>query len=480
MKVSKKNIAITGVAVSLAAVMLIGGGTFAYLKGETDPITNSFRTNQVQVSLEETTGNEYNIIPGTTQRKDPKVTVNNTVDAYVFVEVADATEGLVRYAIADGWIPLDGVPNVYYRLVSAAQDVKEFSVLANDEVRYSKALENHDMTDGSGSLKRGIDLSFNAVAIQAEPFADAKEAYNAKDAVITSDTDVIEAAIMDGMPVVLSADANVDSAVIDRAGADIDLNGQELKIGGTTPIVLNSSKSISLKDGTLVLENQNSRRVGIAICEGGNLELNDVNMTATDVSMVVDKGTNKATVDIIDSVITSTDNYILSTNAGNPETGANVVINIKNSTLIAQNSDSTAVLMNVPGTLNIEDSHLEANRQGLIVRCGNATVKNSTVKSNVTTDVIQQNSWDYYDNNKWGSGNEVPVAAVVVGNRGAEGAISYPHDATLTSINSSFITASNRPVYAAGYNGHTAILNGIDSADVIQSTGFGGNVVINS
>ena len=480
MKVSKKNIAITGVAVSLAAVMLIGGGTFAYLKGETDPITNSFRTNQVQVSLEETTGNEYNIIPGTTQRKDPKVTVNNTVDAYVFVEVADATEGLVRYAIADGWIPLDGVPNVYYRLVSAAQDVKEFSVLANDEVRYSKALENDDMTDGSGSLKTDINLTFNAVAIQAEPFANAEEAYKAKDSIITSDADVIEAAIMDGMPVVLSADAKVDSAVLDRAGADIDLNGQELKIGGTTPIVLNSSKSISLKDGTLVLENQNSRRVGIAICEGGNLELNDVNMTATDVSMVVDKGTNKATVDIIDSVITSTDNYILSTNAGNPETGANVVINIKNSTLIAQNSDSTAVLMNVPGTLNIEDSHLEANRQGLIVRCGNATVKSSTVKSNVTTDVIQQNSWDYYDSNKWGSGNEVPVAAVVVGNRGAEGAISYPYDATLTSINSSFIIANNLPVYAAGYNGHTATISGIDSADVIQSTGFGGNVVIHS
>lgn len=480
MKVNKKNIAITGVAVSLAAVMLVGGGTFAYLKGETDPITNSFRTNQVQVSLEETTGNEYNIIPGTTQRKDPKVTVNNTVDAYVFVEITDETDNLVDYAIADGWIPLDGVPNVYYRLVSAAQDVKEFSVLANDEVRYSKALENHDMTDGSGYLKRDINLTFNAVAIQAEPFADAKEAYNAKDAVITSDTDVIEAAIMDGMPVVLSADANVDSAVLDRAGADIDLNGQELKIGGTTPIALNNNKSISLKDGTLVLDNRNGRRVGIAIFEGGSLELNDVNMTTNEVSMVVDRGTNNATVDIIDSVITSTDNYVLSTNAGDPETGANVVINIKNSTLITQISDSTAVLMNIPGTLNIEDSHLEANRQGLIVRCGNATVKNSTVKSNATTNMIQQNNWDYYDSNKWKSGNEVPVAAVVVGNRGAEGAISYPHDATLTSINSSFITASNRHVYAAGYNGHTATLNGIDSADVIQSTGFGGNVVIHS
>lgn len=480
MKVNKKNIAITGVAVSLAAVMLVGGGTFAYLKGETDPITNSFRTNQVQVSLEETTGNEYNIIPGTTQRKDPKVTVNNTVDAYVFVEITDETDNLVDYAIADGWMPLNGVPNVYYRFVSAAQDVKEFSVLANDEVRYSKALENHDMTDGSGSLKRDINLTFNAVAIQAEPFANEEEAYNAKDAVITSDTDVIEAAIMDRMPVVLSADANVDSAVLDRAGADIDLNGQELKISGTTPIALNNNKSISLKDGTLVLDNRNGRRVGIAIYEGGSLELNDVNMTTNEVSMVVDRGTNNATVDIIDSVITSTDNYVLSTNAGDPETGANVVINIKNSTLITQISDSTAVLMNIPGILNIEDSHLEANRQGLIVRCGNATVKNSTVKSNATTNMIQQNNWDYYDSNKWKSGNEVPVAAVVVGNRGAEGAISYPHDATLTSINSSFITASNRHVYAAGYNGHTATLKGIDSADVIQSTGFGGNVVINS
>lgn len=480
MKVSKKNIAITGVAVSLAAVMLIGGGTFAYLKGETDPITNNFSANQVSVELEESTGRNYNIIPGTTQRKDPKVTVKNSVDAYVFVEITDETDNLVDYAIADGWMPVDGVPNVYYRLVSAAQDVKEFSVLANDEVRYSKALENHDMTDGSGSLKRDINLTFNAVAIQAEPFANEEEAYKAKDSVITSDADVIEAAIMDRMPVVLSADANVDSAVLDRAGADIDLNGQELRIGGTTPIALNNNKSISLKDGTLVLDNRNGRRVGIAIFEGGSLELNDVNMTTNEVSMVVDRGTNNATVDIIDSVITSTDNYVLSTNAGDPETGANVVINIKNSTLITQISDSTAVLMNIPGTLNIEDSHLEANRQGLIVRCGNATVKNSTVKSNATTDVIQQNNWDYYDSNKWKSGNEVPVAAVVVGNRGAEGAISYPHDATLTSINSSFITASNRPVYAAGYNGHTATISGIDSADVIQSTGFGGNVVINS
>lgn len=60
--------------------------------------------------------------------------------------------------------------------------------------------------------------------------------------------------------------------------------------------------------------------------------------------------------------------------------------------------------------------------------------------------MIQQNNWDQYDNKKWESGNEVPVAAVVVGNRGAEVAISYSHDATLTSTNSSFIIANKLPV----------------------------------
>ena len=40
MKLNKKNIITGGVAVSLAAMMLIGGGTFAYLKDNADPVTN--------------------------------------------------------------------------------------------------------------------------------------------------------------------------------------------------------------------------------------------------------------------------------------------------------------------------------------------------------------------------------------------------------------------------------------------------------
>ena len=38
------------------------------------------------------------------REKDPKVTVDATVDSYVYVEVTDATKGLVSYVIADGWV----------------------------------------------------------------------------------------------------------------------------------------------------------------------------------------------------------------------------------------------------------------------------------------------------------------------------------------------------------------------------------------
>ena len=115
MEGKKKKLLTTGLAVALAALLLIGGGTFAYLQAQTDDTVNTFSTNEVKVDLTETTGENYNIIPGTTQKKDPKVTVDNSVDAYVYVKVTDKTDGLVTYEIAEGWTKLEGYDDVYYR-----------------------------------------------------------------------------------------------------------------------------------------------------------------------------------------------------------------------------------------------------------------------------------------------------------------------------------------------------------------------------
>ena len=168
MQRSKKAKVLTSVAaVALAASMIIGGGTYAYLQGVSEEKVNTFNANQVTVDLQETTGDEYNIIPGTSQEKDPKVTVNATVDAYVFVEVTDNTDGLVNWEIADGWKELTGFgKTVYYREVKASEEAQVFDVIKDNKVYYDASLINEDMLDENGELKDGLELTFKAYAIQ--------------------------------------------------------------------------------------------------------------------------------------------------------------------------------------------------------------------------------------------------------------------------------------------------------------------------
>ncbi len=166
MKKSQK-IVMSVASVALAASLLVGGGTLAYLRAESDTVVNDFKANQVDVSLTETGDGQYNIIPGTSETKDPKVTVNTTVPAYVFVEVTDTTDGLVRWEPADGWSKLTGFANtVYYRSVDASEEAQVFSIIKDDTVYYDAALENSNMLDEDGTLKTGLELTFKAYAIQ--------------------------------------------------------------------------------------------------------------------------------------------------------------------------------------------------------------------------------------------------------------------------------------------------------------------------
>ena len=73
MQTKKKKMLTTGLAVALAALLLIGGGTFAYLQSESKAVANQFKTNEVQVELTESGNGQYNIIPGTSETKDPDV-----------------------------------------------------------------------------------------------------------------------------------------------------------------------------------------------------------------------------------------------------------------------------------------------------------------------------------------------------------------------------------------------------------------------
>lgn len=171
------------VALLLALVLVFGvvaGGTLAWLIDKTDPVVNTFTYGNINITLTESTGNNYKIIPGKDITKDPKVTVKATSEAcWLFVEVKE--EGTfvadkVTYSIADGWTKGDGtkIPaNVYYREVSAVTADTDFSVLKDNKITVKDTLTKEDIK----TITTDPTLTFTAYACQKDGINDAPTAW---------------------------------------------------------------------------------------------------------------------------------------------------------------------------------------------------------------------------------------------------------------------------------------------------------------
>lgn len=177
----------------LALVLVIGcvaGGTVAWLVAKTEPVVNTFTYGNINIDLTETTGTNYKIIPGKDIVKDPKVTVTaGSEDCWLFVKVveehwptATLEDGTrkVSYTIADGWTPVEGQTNVYYRVVKADDTVREFPVLKNNIVTVSDQLTKGDIQTAQPKL------TFTAYAVQQENIADAAAAWEAANPTTTT------------------------------------------------------------------------------------------------------------------------------------------------------------------------------------------------------------------------------------------------------------------------------------------------------
>ena len=173
----------------LALVLVIGcvaGGTVAWLVAKTDPVVNTFTYGNIDITLTETTGTNYKVIPGTVIEKDPKVTVKGGSEAcWLFVKVEEVgaistiTTDPVHYAIDTGWAQLkdkDGkdVSGVYYRLVDAVDNDTAFNVLKDNKIIVSGELTKETI---NGYAVQQPALTFTAYAVQKENIADAKTAW---------------------------------------------------------------------------------------------------------------------------------------------------------------------------------------------------------------------------------------------------------------------------------------------------------------
>lgn len=173
----------------LALVLVIGcvaGGTVAWLVAKTDTVTNTFTYGKIDITLTETTGTSYKIIPGTDITKNPKVTVKGGSEAcWLFVKVEEVgaistiTTDPVHYAIDTGWAQLkdkDGkdVSGVYYRLVDAVDNDTAFNVLKDNKIIVSGELTKETI---NGYAVQQPTLTFTAYAVQKENITTAADAW---------------------------------------------------------------------------------------------------------------------------------------------------------------------------------------------------------------------------------------------------------------------------------------------------------------
>ena len=167
----------------LALVLVIGcavGGTIAWLTAQTDPVVNTFTYGDINITLGETTGATYKIIPGVNIDKNPKVTVKKDSEAcWLFVEVKEEgtfVANKVTYSIDDGWTQGDGtnIPaNVYYRSVDAVKADTDFAVLKDNKIYVSEELSKSDIQSITAQPK----LTFTAYAVQKDGIDDAATAW---------------------------------------------------------------------------------------------------------------------------------------------------------------------------------------------------------------------------------------------------------------------------------------------------------------
>lgn len=161
----------------LAAYWAVGG-TAAWLAAKSDPIASTFTFGDINITLTETDHQEQiKIIPGVDIPKDLKVTVQaDSVDCWLFVRVKkDGTfvDGKVTYAMDDGWIKGNGIPEgFYYREVRDVTADREFSVLKGDKITVSRTLTKADIQNITDPT-----LTFTAYAVQMEGINTAAEAW---------------------------------------------------------------------------------------------------------------------------------------------------------------------------------------------------------------------------------------------------------------------------------------------------------------
>ena len=171
----KKKVLLLIAVISICFSCLVGG-TLAWVRAYVS-LTNTFTIGDINISLFETSGRNYKLVPGTTIAKNPQVTVHKgSVDCWLFVKLEKSSDldSYISYTPADGWILLED--GVYYRSQEAVTADVTYSVLLNDSVTVKDTINNVSaaVLKASGNYPM---LNITAYAIQKSGISTVEEAW---------------------------------------------------------------------------------------------------------------------------------------------------------------------------------------------------------------------------------------------------------------------------------------------------------------
>ena len=242
--------------------------------------------------------------------------------------------------------------------------------------------------------------------------------------------------------------------IVQQAGGSLilDLNERTFALScvvNNTVFVKNGFEFV-IKNGTLVANNATYANACFSAETQSIITFEDLNVTSTG-SVLYPRG-DAAEVNIVNCDIVTTGVYVVGTNAATVE-NYNISINIDSSTLRtdAADGDACAVMINVAGTLNVSESDIFGQRQGVVVRAGTANFNNVDIVADLKyTNGISRDT----DPAKWGSGNEVAYGALVVGNNTAS---TYTANAVVTFTGGSLTCTTSVDVLKAHTNALYAV-----------------------
>ncbi|MCD8200657.1 MAG: Ig-like domain-containing protein [Clostridia bacterium] len=313
-----------------------------------------------------------------------------------------ACYGEAPYALIDTYV-------VYTETADAGGETKTLSAI------YS---------DGEYTYESSVNVSIGRASVNSvESFLLALEENETGDLQITLTSDITDNENGD----LLSAINKALEKVSEPRQITINLNGYTLTLKGDASLTVGAGNTLEISGlsgesatgGTLKLEQSLDEGAGnITVEKSGSLIITGATVEAS-ASAIIVRG-DATSVNISESKITAGGTYGIATTAEG-ENGVTVIL--ENTKIYAVSDEklmSTAVLIDVPSTVTITGGEIEGNYQGLVVRAGSVTVKETkiSITGKYTGEVAEGGENLYNDGysreETWTSAT--PYAAVVMGN----------------------------------------------------------------